>query len=75
MKVSCASLYRLLRGLDGEITDRADETKARADAPAGDAVPRLLKSGTATDRGCARFQTRSKKLEPLSSYGILHLNN
>ena len=50
-----------------------DETKARADAPAGDAVPRLLKSGTATDRGCARFQTRSKKLEPSSSYGVIQL--
>ena len=59
--------------MDGEITDRADETKARADAPAGDAVPRLLKSGTATDRGCARFQTRSKKLEPSSSYGVIQL--
>ena len=51
----------------------SDETKARADAPAGDAVPRLLKSGTATDRGCARFQTRSKKLEPSSSYGVIQL--
>ena len=42
-----------------------NETKARADAPAGDAVPRLLKCGAETTRLRPAFQTRSKKLEPI----------
>ena len=68
-KFSC----QLLRGVAGEVTDRADETKARADAPAGDAVPRLQKCKVHTARLHLAFQTRSKKLEPLSIWAILQL--
>ena len=59
--------------VDGKVTDRPDETKARADAPAGDAVPRLQKCKVHTARLHLAFQTRSKKLEPLSIWAILQL--
>ena len=64
----------LLTGCERKDHGSPRQAKPDTDWPGGDAVPRLLKSGTATDRGCARFQTACKKLEPLSSYGILHLN-